>query len=395
MKRDTEDSPPAAHEQASIDTPQTPPRSAPRTPWAALLTALVLLGLGVVWFESGPGLTKRPSRPAFVTREAGPNPHQRAITVRVANARARDFQPAVTLQGSTGAARHVTLRSELDGRIVDVPTDKGEFVRQGEVIVRIAAASHQARLREVEAQLKHRMLEYEAASRLHEQGYRAQTNLALAQANLEAARAARERARKAITDTQIRAPSPGVLNQRDVEIGDYVKVGDPIAVVIDLQTIVVRGRVPERERAMLKLRQRATAQFLNATSAQGTLRYISAVADADTRTYMVEVELPNPQRTIVDGQSVQLNIPGARVAAHQIPASILTVDDDGRLGVKLLGADERVSFAPITVLSQSRAGAWVTGLPAQCRIIVVGQEFVASGDVVSAVDVGPLRALVH
>jgi len=387
MKRETGD-----RDELVCNAPST--RSA-RAPWRSLLAALALLAVGALWLESGPGLTKRPSRPAFLTREVTQSPLQHAIAVRVASSKAREFQPVVTLQGTTGAARHVTLRSELDGRIVELPVDKGNFVAQGAVVARVSIGNHQARLREVEAQLKHRILEYEATTRLHAKGYRAQTKLAEAQAKLESSRADLVRARKAIADTQIRAPFAGVLNQRAVEIGDYVEVGDSIALVIDLATIVVRGRVPERERAMLSPGQPASAQFLDATTVHGAVRYVSAIADPDTRTYMVEVELPNTQRTIVVGQSVQLRIPASSVAAHQIPASILTVDETGRLAVKLIGDDERVFLQAVTLLSQTRTGVWVSGLPAQCRIIVIGQESVAAGDMVKAVDVGPVRALVH
>jgi multidrug efflux system membrane fusion protein len=356
-----------------------------------VLVAIVLVVLGVIWFATGPGLTKRPSRPAFISRSAADLPAPTATSVRVASSQAQAFAPAVVVHGITDAIRQVTLRSEIDGLIVALPIARGEAVGEGEEVARIAVGNRQAHLREADARLEHRVLQHEATARLHKQGYRAEAELAEAQALLESARREREQALKALADTRIRAPFSGVLERRNVELGDYVDVGDEVASVLDLNEVIVRARVAERERARLRIGQPAVARLLDGRDVEGQVHYMSAVADEQTRTFDVEIRLKNSQRTIVAGQSVQLTIPGASVAAHRIPSSVLGVDESGRLGVKLVDRQARVNFRTVEVLAQTGTGVWAANLPENTQLIVFGQELVEVGDVVNVVDIGPLR----
>ena len=107
--------------------------------------------------------------------------------------------------------------------------------------------------------------------------------------------------------------------------------------------------------------------------------FLSRSADPQTRTFRVEIEVANDDLSIRDGQTAEIAIASAGVKAHLIPQSAMTLNDDGALGVRLVDAQDTVSFAPIGVMRDTSAGVWVTGLPETANVIVVGQEYVIAG----------------
>ena len=359
--------------------------------WGAIAFAGLLVVAAVAWIFTGTGMLVRPTKGiAFTSTGSGADTDAVPITVRVARSRAREHQSLITTQATTRAARTVTVRSEIEGRIVALGIDKGETVDKDTVVARVSVGDREARLREVEALVEQRRLEHQATLKLHAKGYNAQTKLAEATAKLEAARADRSRARKALADTVIRAPFAGIVSERPVEIGDFVKPGEAIAKIAELGTIHVRGTIPERERSNVKTGLPANVRFLDGTTRTGNIRFIASVADPSTRTYGIEVELDNADFELFDGQTVELSIPVAKVRAHQVPASILILHADGRLGVLRVNQEDRVVFQAAQVLAQNRHGVWLAGLPDEARLIVVGQAFVADGDKVTTEDAGLL-----
>ncbi|MBL4870056.1 MAG: hypothetical protein JKX72_03780 [Robiginitomaculum sp.] len=82
------------------------------------------------------------------------------------------------------------------------------------------------------------------------------------------------------------------------------------------------------------------------------------------------------------GVTASLEISAGRVKAHLIPASVLTLDDSGRIGVRHLDIDNRVRFSVVNTIDEQDVGIWVTGLPDQTDLIIRGQDFVSEGIIV-------------
>jgi multidrug efflux system membrane fusion protein len=101
-----------------------------------------------------------------------------------------------------------------------------------------------------------------------------------------------------------------------------------------------------------------------------------------TRTFRVELEIPNPDMKIADCQTADILIASDGKAAHLIPQSSLTLDDSGALGVRTILADNATKFVEISLLRDTPNGVWVSGLDPEVSIIVVGQEYVINGIVV-------------
>ena len=111
----------------------------------------------------------------------------------------------------------------------------------------------------------------------------------------------------------------------------------------------------------------------------GQVTFLSRSADPATRTFRVEIEVPNPDLRIRDGQTAEIAISSAGVKAHLLPQSSLTLDNEGALGVRMVDEKDMVVFAPVSVMRDTIDGIWVTGLPEVANVILVGHEYVTAG----------------
>lgn len=288
-------------------------------------------------------------------------------------------QTEVVMRGRTEAARVVVVRSETAGVVAAAPTAEGSFVRQGQVLCRLAVDARQASLDQARAMLKSRQLQRKAAADLAAKGYRSETQVLEAQANLDAATAGVRAAEIALKQVEIRAPFAGVFDKRDAEIGAYLSPGQPCGTMIELDPLLVVGDAPETEAARLRPGAPADARLVNGDVLHGVVRYVSRDSDPQTRTYHVEISVRNPGNVVRSGLSAELRVGAGAGAAHLVPVSALVLDSAGRQGVRYVLADNRVAFAPVTVLEETPQGMWVAGLKGSVRVITVGQSFVADG----------------
>jgi multidrug efflux system membrane fusion protein len=265
-------------------------------------------------------------------------------------------------------------------------------VAKGDVIVRLAIDDREARLAEAKSLVRQRQMEAEAARQLQQKGFRPDTVLAANEAALEAARAQLARIEVDIARTTLRAPFAGVLDRRPAEIGTYVKEGDLIATLVDLDPILIVAQVSERDIGKLALGGAGQARLITGETVDGTIRYIAAAADAATRTFRVELAVPNPDRWLADGVTAQLRLPLPAARAHRVSPAMLSLGEDGSVGVKSVNSSDIVEFHPVSIVGDGAEGVWLTGLPGRVRLITVGQEFVKPGQRVQPVEAAPHMA---
>jgi multidrug efflux system membrane fusion protein len=285
----------------------------------------------------------------------------------------------VMMRGRTEATRAVVVRAETAGVVAAAPATEGSVVARGQVLCRLAVDARQASLDMARAALKSRQLQRQAAAQLAEKGYRSETQVLEAQANLDAAQAQVRQAEIQLAQVNVRAPFSGVFDKRDAEIGTYLSPGQPCGTMIELNPLLVVGDVPETAAGRLRIGAPATAILVSGETLSGRVRYVSRDADPQTRTYHVEVAVPNPQMKVRSGLSAELRIGAGAGPAHLVPVSTLVLDTSGRQGVRHVLADGRVAFAPVTVQEETPQGMWVSGLAGPVRVITVGQSFVADG----------------
>ncbi|MBO31873.1 MAG: efflux transporter periplasmic adaptor subunit [Rhodospirillaceae bacterium] len=308
------------------------------------------------------------------------------VRVRVSTAQSRVNE--LVMLGKTEASRKVELKSETSGKVVSLAAKKGQRVKKGDIIAKLAMDDRQSLLVAARALLRQREIEFQAAKELSARNFRSKVKLAETQTDLETAKAALETIRLDIRHTVIRAPFDGVLDERPVELGDYVSVGHRVATVIDLSPILVIGEVTEREVDMIKKGADAKARLVSGREFDGRIRYISSESLKTTRTFKVEMENDNLDASIMAGMTAQMRLKLDEVKAHRVSPAVLTLSENGVVGVKAVEAGGMVKFYAIELIADTLDGMWLGGLPQKATLITVGQEFVRAGQKVIAVPEG-------
>lgn len=366
-------------------------------------------------------------------------PREGAIGVIAIKSKAREVESAVVLRGETEAAREVTVQAETSGKVVSDPLRKGAFVEDGQILCKLDPGTRGASLAEAEArlaeararipetqaqvpraeaqleqaraQLEEARINDNAARKLGEGGYASQTRVAASaaalrageaavssaeaslktaqsgmqsvQANIESAQAGVAAANREIERLSITAPFAGLLESDTAELGALLQPGAACATVIQLDPIKLVGFVPEAQVGRVGVGARAGARLSTGQTLTGEVTFLGRSADSLTRTYRIEIEVPNPDLKISDGQTVEIAISSEGESAHLVPQSALTLNDDGQLGVRLIDDEGRAVFRSVNLIRDDPDGAWLSGLPDTADIIIIGQEYVIDGVPVS------------
>jgi multidrug efflux system membrane fusion protein len=304
--------------------------------------------------------------------------------VKVRTLVASNRNATITVRGRTQALHEVEVRAEVEGVVQALHFEKGDRVKTGQVLCELKMNDRGARLAEAQALADQRQKEYEVAKKLFQDGFRSKTQMAQAEASLQAARAAVNTQAISANNTRIKAPFDGVIDDRYVNVGDYMRPGDKCALLIAPEPFLATATLNEQEVGSVTVGDPATVKLVTGEIVQGKVRFVADRADTATRAFRVEVELPNPEAKLRDGVSADIRIPVKRVMAQQISPGILVLDDSGTVGVRAV-ENGVVSFIPVQVISDGPDGMWITGLPDKVTVITVGQEFVSDGEKVETV----------
>jgi len=359
--------------------------------WMISAGIIVLVAAWLASGQVGSGASEEEQATASVI--TGPAAPQQS-SVRVRTQSAESIMRTIVVNGETAPARVVNLAAETDGRVEYVGVDRGANVDRNAVIVRLDERDRKARLAQAEATVRQREVEYQGRLKLKGESYVSEAQLQEAIAQLEAAKTELKRAQLDLEYMTIRAPFAGALQERHVEVGDFVKAGDPIARFVDNRTIIVTANVSEFDAGHVKTGQKAQARLATGETVHGTIRYVAPVADEATRTFTVELEVDNSDGGLRAGGTAELQVPAERVLAHRISPSLLTLDDAGNVGVKIINDAGQVEFVVADIAMSSNEGVWIAGLPDLATIITVGQGFVVPGTTVDAVPEGDIETAV-
>jgi len=345
--------------------------------WTLTLTITLLV---VLWVLSGSF-----SEDDIKVAPAEQNPIAKQLNVRVESSVAEPMTNRFILQGQTLAKRKITLKAETSGTVKSIQIDRGELVKPGAKLLQLAVDIRDARLVEAKSLLLEREAQYAAAKSLKQEGFQAEIEIAKAKAELDSAKSMVTMAELELERINVEAPISGIVNTRMVEIGDYVSPGDPLLVIVDLNPIRIVGQVSERYLGQIQVGKVGEIRLLDNTIIKASVSYVGSVASENTRTFPVEMEIPNPRGEIIEGITAELHLPIKKVMAHKIPPSALSLLDNGTLSVKAVDKESVVIAHPIQILGETKDGIWLGGLPPKLSIITVGHEFVKPGEKVLAV----------
>ncbi len=339
--------------------------------WAALVFVICAVWLlsGILGGDAGDGAASIASR-----TEADDD-----IVVRVRTSRASEQFRTLTLRGRTRTRHAVTVRAETAGRVDDRPIDIGARVSAGDVLCQVEINDRELRVREAGDAVELATLEYEGMKTLRERGLQQEIAVARAKAQLSSARRQLLASELELRNTAVVAPFAGFVEETHAEVGDYLQMGSPCATVLDLDPIYVEAAVTEQQSPKLSLGADVEITMATGDTARGSLTFIGKQSADESRTYPIEVTVPNPDFSISSGLSAEVEVSLSSEPAHKVGMSYVVLDANGEMGVRAVDGDQRVLFYPIDVVREDPDGLWVSGLPAEVTLITVGQELVSPG----------------
>lgn len=300
-------------------------------------------------------------------------------TVRVLKVSAEQMMKNVSISGRTEASRMVEIKAETPGRVESVDFVKGSFAKKGTTLISLAVDDRESRYDKAKATLKEKEIAYNGKIKLQEKGLSSTSAVAVAKSSLEQAEADVETAKLNLEHTKIVAPFDGIVEDRYVEVGDFVSIGQNLIKHVDLNPIKAVGYFSENTRPNVSLGTRATIQFPHGKIIEGKITYISSSAHDATRTYRFEVKIPNEDEKITEGLTCSIKVDVATMTAHSISPSLIVLDDEGKIGIRTVDENNIVKFHEVDFLTDEQEKLWLSGLPDEFNIITVGQEYVKDG----------------
>ena len=351
---------------------------APNPAQIAAVAVLAAVGLWIGLGEFGTSASRPTPARAAETGSAVP---KKVGVLRVA---AEPYRRTLIVSGRTEANKTVAVSSRGPGIVEDLPIAKGATVPAGTVVARLADEGRSATLKQAEALFAQRRAEFEAASRLTETGAGPRLNLSAARAAVDGAAAALEAARVEVDKKTLTTPITGIVDQIPVERGQAIGDGRLVATVLSLDPIVIAGEVSERAVTRVTVGRPAEIRLVSGETVPARVSYVSRAAAERTRTYRIEVEAANRDNRIAAGLTAEISLPSDPIPAMRLPRSVLSLADDGAIGVRYVDSGDKVAFASVELLDDTPAGLWLGGIPDGARVIVAGQEFVKPGETVTA-----------
>jgi multidrug efflux system membrane fusion protein len=354
---------------------------------ASRLVAVGLVALAAMWI--GSGYLMRDDHPES---QAAIRPAEKTETpfrVGVITAQQEPHSRKLTLSGRTEADHKMMAVARTNGVLVKLNVRRGDHVKTNDVIAVLSDEAREAQVAQARALVAQRKAELEAKKRLAETGAVPRLDLANIEAQSKAADAALAAADAEAERGAVLAPWDGVITDVPVQLGQAMSIGKEVAQLVALDPMLAVVEVAERKLAGVKVGEKASIRLVTGETAEGTIRFVSKSASATTRTYRVEVQVPNADGAIPDGITAEVSLKLKAEPATQIPRSALTFSSGGDLGVRVVGDDGKVGFVKVTIAEDAQSQMWVNGIADGARVIVQGQDFVREGEKVTAVPAKP------
>lgn len=300
------------------------------------------------------------------------------VSVLVQKSVAQPVTSGIVLRGQTQAFREIIVLAETSGKVISKPLRKGTLVSEGRILCELEIGTKAAVLAEAKARFEEAKANNKGSQSLVLKGIISETAVFSREAAVEAAQANMDRAIREMENLQITAPFSGLLESDTAELGSYMQEGAACATVLQLNPMKLVGFATEQQVTRITVDAIAGAKLLSGRDVTGKVTFVSRRADDVTRTFRVEVTIPNDDNGLRDGSTADIFIALSGEKGHFLPQSALTLNGDGVLGMRAV-YEGKAMFIPIEIIRDNVDGIWVSGLPDEIDIIVVGQEYVTDG----------------
>ena len=319
-------------------------------------------------------------------------PASAGTRVEVATLGPSEARLKLRLPGEVKGSREALLAAPMGGLVESVHVPVGQSVKAGALLARVDSAPYAVQLEQAKADVELAAADLARNEKMGDLGTAAQRQAL--RTRLRVARAGLKAAQIRMTRTRITAPFGGTIAQNNLEVGEVVGPGAPVLRLVKLDPVVVELSVSDRDVTALREGMEVSV-IADATLAprRGKIARISPAGDLKTRSFTVEVEVPNADRSLLPGMiaSAQISEVVAREAIV-IPQDWLVTRLDG-LGL-YAEVDGVATWRPVTVGSVVGDQAVIAdGVRAGERVVIKGQRDLAPGDALVVARSGQCCAL--
>jgi len=313
---------------------------------------------------------------------AGVNAAPRSVRIEVATATLQQID--VPLRGRTKAKSTVAVVAQTSGTVQTLNVQKGQVVKPGDTLCTLDQGARKLAVDQAQAAVDQAQTAFDANASLVKKGLAAENTSLAAQSALAGAKAQLENAKLELGRTTIKSDVAGVVQDPMATQGAMLAIGQPCATVVQLDPMLFVAAVPEAKVGYARTGLTADVTTVTGDKVQGKVTYLASTADDATRSFAVEIELPNADGKIRDGLTADAVVNVGTAPVTILPQSVLTLDDNGVLGIRTVEDGNKVAFHAVTIVKDTRDGVWIVGLPPKINVITVGQDFVKPGQIVDA-----------
>ena len=301
------------------------------------------------------------------------------VAVRVKN---EMITRTVRASGVSEAKFEMTVSAKSDGQIIAIDGREGSDIMVGDVIVRLDEGTLVEQIAAAKANLEVAQKRSEVTERLAAQNFSAPLEQAERAATLATARVNLRQLEEQLEDKIIIAPVSGHLETVHVETGERVRRDTATATILGLDTLSVVVAVPQTKISQITIDSPVDVKIAGDQSRRGVVAKIAAKSNAATRTFDVTIDLPNTDRALRAGMSVEATIDAGAVSVFAMSPAHLSVAENGALTTKIV-VDGKVKLTPVELVRSGSETVFVSGLPDAAILLTVGQAFVSDGSMVS------------
>ena len=304
------------------------------------------------------------------------------MPVEVATVNTRKMVDQFETIGTIEAIEEVTIVSEIDGSVVSLPFKEGSYINKGDLIAQLDDSQLMAEVNRTQALFNQSKSSYNRIKSIVEQKVGTQQSLDDALASLKVAEANLELAKARLSKTKIVAPFSGTVGARKVSVGTFLRTGQEITELANLDQIRVSFSVPERFLSKLKkdVEVNVYSTVYPGYKVKGNIIAIEPVLDSETRNVQVVATVKNPDQKFHPGMSANVAVVlSERSGALTVPNEAVFANGNQSF-VYVIKPDSTVGLAPVTLGSQTADVVEVVdGLHEGMQVVQAGHQKLFEG----------------
>ena len=311
-------------------------------------------------------------------------PAVRIITLTLTPRRLVD---KINLPAQIDPYEELWVKAEVPGQVIEVLVKEGQMVKKGQILMKLDDRDYRTRLARIEANYQLAKLNHERTKTLVKKKIATLTKLDEIEAQLKDLTAQRNEATVALSRTSITTPLSSFLNEISAKMGEYIGVGDPVAQILEIDTVKAIIGVPESDVAAIFDLNEADIiiEALGKRKVKGNKIFLSRKPRTLSRLFDLELSVPNPDGRILPGMFARVElVKHVYEDAVALPLyAIITQEDERFIFIEKEGRVEKRRVTLGTLID------WqvhiTSGLKAGERVVVVGHRLLDDGQAVEVI----------